>query len=230
MATCLKLDPLWEARRREKPRIMRQDRGPGPATSVADDRTLVARARAGDETAFRELVQRYQRRVYGVAFGMLHNAEDAMDVTQDAFIRVHRYLERFEGSSSFFTWLYRITVNLCIDHLRKEGKAQTVDYDDSIAHQNPDAGQLRPWSLEMNPGRELDRSELRELIARALESLSPNHRAVILMREVEGLSYAEMAKVMRCSKGTIMSRLFHARRRMQAALVEAMQERNKTAA
>jgi RNA polymerase sigma-70 factor (ECF subfamily) len=202
----------------------------GVVTQV-DDKTLVTRCHAGDQEAFKELVQRYQRKVYGIAFGMLHNAEDAMDVTQEAFIRVHRYLDRFKGSSSFFTWLYRITVNLCIDHLRKEGKAQTVDYDDAVSHSDQqEAEQLRPWSLDMNPSRAMDRKELREMIDKALELLSPNHRAVILMREVEGLSYKEMSEVMRCSKGTIMSRLFHARRRMQVALTEVMAEKEKTAA
>lgn len=195
-----------------------------------DDQALVARAQAGDQQAFQMLVQRYQRKVYGVAYGMLHSSEDAMDVVQEAFIRVHRYLERFKGSSSFFTWLYRITVNLCIDHIRREGKAQTVDYDDAMAHPEQQTGQLQPWSLDGNPARSMDRKELREAIDRALETLSANHRAVILMREVEGLSYAEMAEVMQCSKGTIMSRLFHARRRMQAALLDALNEKKKTAA
>lgn len=195
-----------------------------------DDKTLVARCQAGDQDAYRQLVQRYQRKVYGVAFGMLHSAEDAMDVTQEAFIRVHRYIDDFMGSSSFFTWLYRIVVNLCIDHIRREGKAQTVDYDDTISHTSQEAEQLRPWSMDGNPAHALDRKEMREMIEKALESLSAPHRAVILMREVEGLSYTEMAEAMRCSKGTIMSRLFHARRRMQVALGEALEEKSKTAA
>lgn len=196
-----------------------------------DDKTLVTRCQAGDQDAFKELVQRYQRKVYGIAYGMLRDSEDAMDVTQEAFIRVHRYLDRFKGSSSFFTWLYRITVNLCIDHLRKEGKAQTVDYNDALSHADQqEAAQLRPWSLDMNPGRAMDRKELREMIDKALDQLSANHRAVLLMREVEGLSYKEMADVMQCSKGTIMSRLFHARRRMQLAITEVLAEKTKSAA
>lgn len=197
---------------------------------TTEDNTLVAQARAGDQRAFQRLVERYQRKVYGVALGMLHDPEDAMDVTQEAFIRVHRYLDRFQGSSSFFTWLYRITVNLCIDHIRREGKAQTVDYDDSMAHTGAETSQLIPWSADGNPARSMDRKQLRQAIDRALATLSPKHRAVILMREVEGLSYAEMAEVMQCSKGTIMSRLFHARRRMQVALLDALEDKNKTAA
>lgn len=196
--------------------------------AALDDSALVSQCQAGDQHAFQQLVERYQRKVYGVAFGMLHNAEDAMDVTQEAFIRVHRYLDRFKGSSSFFTWLYRITVNLCIDHLRKEGKAQTLDYDDSIDHSEQEGIGL-PWTQDGNPGTAMDRKELRDLIDKALKSLSPNHRAVILMREVQGLSYKEMARAMQCSKGTIMSRLFHARRRMQTALRAAMED-SKSAA
>jgi RNA polymerase sigma-70 factor (ECF subfamily) len=197
-----------------------------PKSVPRDDQALIAKCRAGDRGAFRELVERYQSRVYGVAFGMLHNADDAMDVTQEVFIKVHTYLDHFRGTSSFYTWLYRIAINLCIDHLRKEGKAQTVDYDDALDHDySEEANELLPASWDMNPGKALDRKELSGFISRALQALSPNHRAVLLMREVDGLSYSEMADVMQCSKGTIMSRLFHARRRMQDALLAPMGEK-----
>ena len=192
---------------------------------LADDQTLILQCRAGDQSAFRELVRRYQQKAYGIAFSMLRDADDAMDVTQEAFIKVHRYLDNFKGSSSFYTWLYRITVNLCIDHIRKNKKASTVDYDDAMDHDEAQGGELLPSTLDMDPARNLDRRELREMIDRALETLSPTHRAVILMREVEGLSYREMADVMEVSMGTIMSRLFHARRRMQVALAEDLAER-----
>ncbi len=189
----------------------------------ADDNSLVLRCQAGDQRAFKELVARYQRKVYGIAFGVVRNPEDAMDVTQEAFIKVHRYLDRFQGSSSFYTWLYRIVVNLAIDHLRKHSKAQTVDYDDARSH---DAGggpdELLPNTMGMDPDRSLMRGEIRKHVNTALGRLSENHRAVILMREVEGLSYTEMAEAMQCSKGTIMSRLFHARRNLQRALLEVM--------
>ena len=192
---------------------------------LADDQTLILQCRAGDQAAFRELVKRYQQKAYGIAFGMLRDTDDAMDVTQEAFIKVHRYLDNFKGSSSFYTWLYRITVNLCIDYIRKHKRAQTVDYDDAVDHDEAQGGELLPSTLDMNPARQLDRRELREMIDRALETLSPTHRAVILMREVEGLSYKEMAEVMDVSMGTIMSRLFHARRHMQVALVEDMEQK-----
>ncbi len=188
----------------------------------ADDRALIMQAKAGDQQAFRELVGRYQQKVYGISFGMLHNADDAMDVSQEAFIKVHRYLDNFKGTSSFYTWLYRITVNLCIDHIRKHKKATVLDFDEAIGHDEDTPNEIVPSTLGMNPGRNLDRKELRGLINKALETLSPAHRAVILMREVEGLSYKEIADVLEISIGTVMSRLFHARRRMQAALVDVM--------
>lgn len=148
-----------------------------------------------------------------------------MDVAQEAFIKVHRYLDRFQGNSSFYTWLYRIVVNLAIDHLRKKSKAQSVDYDDTRAHtEESGPTELLPSTIGTDPDRALARGEIRKHINRALERLSPNHRAVILMREVEGLSYTEMAEAMECSKGTIMSRLFHARRNLQRALIEEMGE------
>ena len=196
---------------------------------LADDQTLILQCRAGDQAAFGVLVKRYQQKAYGIALSMLRDADDAMDVTQEAFIKVHRYLDNFKGSSSFYTWLYRITVNLCIDHIRKNKKAPTVEYEDAMDHDEAQGGELLPSTMDMDPGRNLDRRELREMIDRALETLSPTHRAVILMREVEGLSYREMAEVMEVSMGTIMSRLFHARRRMQVALLEQRDETGEVA-
>ncbi len=188
------------------------------------DRALVERAKEGDREAFRVIFQRYQRRAYTLALGVVHNPDDAMDVVQEAFLRAHRHLGGFEGNASLYTWLYRIVMNVSIDHLRKHNRAPTVDYDDAVAHLDTDApadlAQLVPQLINGNPVKELGRREIREKIDEALAKLSPNHRAVLVMREIDGLSYEEMAKVMKCSKGTIMSRLFHARRYMQKHLLE----------
>lgn len=195
-------------------------------TASRPDRELVDQARAGDKEAFRLLFQRYHRRAYTLALGVVHNPDDALDVVQEAFLRAHRHLEGFEGNASFYTWLYRIVMNVAIDHVRKQGRAPTVDYDDAVAHLDTDAPadlqDLVPQMLGGNPAKELARREIREQIDEALGKLSPNHRAVLIMREVDGLSYDEMAKVMKCSKGTIMSRLFHARKYMQKYLLELM--------
>lgn len=185
------------------------------------DKNLVIRAQNGEERAFRLLVERYQRKVYSVAYSMVRHQEDAMDLSQEAFIKAYRNLARFQGSSSFYTWIYRITVNLCIDYLRKSGRVQSVDYDDRIGRDNSEVdgdGSILPTRLDADPSRSLMRKELIEKMQHALETLSENHRAILLLREVEGLSYEEMAEVLGVSKGTVMSRLHHARKNMQEAL------------
>jgi RNA polymerase sigma-70 factor (ECF subfamily) len=194
------------------------------AAGEPDDIELVEQTRAGNHDAFRVLYQRYHRRVYALAFGVVQNADDALDVVQDGFIKAHRHLDKFEGNSSFYTWLYRIIMNLSIDHIRKHKRGRHVDFDDAINHDQDEGGDdgLLPRVLGQNPGKSLVRKEIREQISKALAELSDNHRTVLVMRELEGLSYEEMAQAMKCSKGTIMSRLFHARRNMQKRLLEYM--------
>jgi RNA polymerase sigma-70 factor, ECF subfamily len=203
----------------------RAQKAPVAATGsgAVDDRELVDAARAGDRNAFRTLFERYQRRAYALAFGVVRNPDDALDVVQDAFIKAHRYLDKFEGTSSFYTWLYRIVMNLAIDHLRKNRRSKAVDFNDQTVREDDGRvgeDDLLPRILGANPGRALQDKQIRERIDQALSELSENHRAVLIMRELEGLSYEEMAQVMGCSKGTIMSRLFHARKNMQKRLVD----------
>jgi RNA polymerase sigma-70 factor (ECF subfamily) len=195
------------------------------ARENVDDVELVEAARGGDRDAFRVLFERYHRRAYSLAYGVVHNADDALDVVQDAFIKAHKYLDKFEGTSSFYTWLYRIVMNLAIDHLRKHKKSRAVDFAEaSVREEDASANdELVPRILGANPGRALVDKEIRARIEAALEELSDNHRAVLVMRELEGLSYEEMAQVMGCSKGTIMSRLFHARRNMQKRLLDLIE-------
>lgn len=190
------------------------------------DLDLVSRYRDGEQRAFELLVKRYQRKVYGLAFGIVHNPEDAMDISQEAFVKVHRYLDKFQGSASFYTWLYRIVVNLCIDHLRRAGRSYSVEYDDAIDRSQGvlAASDIVPSRQGTDPRQALGDKETLKHISDGLAQLSVNHRAVIVMRELEGLSYKEMAKIMECSKGTIMSRLFHARKRLQAYLLQVLNE------
>ncbi len=188
-----------------------------------DDHELVREAQKGNARAFEKLVERYQRKVYAVAFGMVRNRQDALDISQEAFIKVHRYLGNFQGSSSFYTWLYRIVVNLAIDHLRKGGKGPPLDYDDRVRRDESNTAgdpSILPSILGSNPSKSLGRKELLEHMQKALDALPPYHRAVIVMRELEGMSYKEMAKAMQVSKGTIMSRLHHARHKLQKLLEE----------
>lgn len=190
------------------------------APNAPEERKLVEEARRGDADAFRELVKRYQRRAYAVALGMLHDADDARDIVQEAFLRVHRSLDRYTGDAQFFTWMYRIVMNLCIDHLRKK-RAEKVEFDDALANDEvDDEVGIAPKRLGFDPQRALADKELRARLQAALAKLSPAHRAVLIMREVDGLSYQEMADTVGVSIGTIMSRLFHARKKMQKLLLQ----------
>jgi RNA polymerase sigma-70 factor (ECF subfamily) len=167
-----------------------------------DDRELVVAAQGGDREAFRTLFERYHRRAYGLAFGVVRQADDALDIVQDAFIKAHKHLDKFEGSSGFYTWLYRIVMNLAIDHLRKLRRARPVELDEARLD-DPAAtdGGLLPTLLGGHPGRALLDKEIRARIDAALGGLSDNHRAVLVMRELEGMTYEEMAQAMSCSKG-----------------------------
>ncbi|GAC1341054.1 MAG: RNA polymerase sigma factor RpoE [Myxococcales bacterium] len=178
-------------------------------------------AQGGDPDAFRRLVERYQRRVYQLALGMVKDADEAMDIAQETFMRVHRYLPSFKGDSAFFTWTYRIATNLCLDAARKRGRGERVslrsgeeqDADVEAAMDPPSAALAGPQRAALN-------EELKGKLAEALAELSENHRAILLLREVDGLSYEDLSKVLGIRKGTVMSRLFHARLKMQNKLRE----------
>lgn len=191
----------------------------------AEDLALVTAVKGGDKRAFKVLMQRYQRKVYAVAFGFLRNQEDALDVVQESFIKVHRYIGKFEGNSSFYTWLYRIVANQCIDQLRKSKRHRDVEFDDKLRHDNKGESHsdlLPHFAAFGDPADMLRRKEILAAVEASLEHLSDKHRAVIVMRELQGMSYEEMAQAMKCSKGTIMSRLFHARRNMQRLLTQRL--------
>lgn len=191
-----------------------------PAPPRPDDRLLIEQARRGDQRAFRALVERYQRKVYGLALGLLKDPDEARDMAQEAFLKAHQHLGSFQGTSSFYTWIYRITVNLCIDQLRRAGRGGQVAFDETVSHDEAGspADELSPRRLGFDPGRALQDKELRQRIQAALDTLSEQHRAVLLLREVDGMSYKELAEVLEIAEGTVMSRLFHARKRMQELL------------
>jgi RNA polymerase sigma-70 factor (ECF subfamily) len=195
---------------------------PQHAAAALDDADLVAAARSGDRAAFQTLFERYHRRAYTLAVGVVRNPDDALDLVQDAFLKAHKHLDRFEGNASFYTWLYRIVMNLAIDLLRKQRRQRPVELDETSTKDVLDDS-LLPKILGGNPGRALMDKQIRARIDAALDELSDNHRAVLVMRELEGLSYEDMAKAMGCSKGTIMSRLFHARKNMQRQLADLME-------
>lgn len=188
---------------------------------------LLERCKAGDRKAFQSIVERYQRRVYGIAWGFVRNRDDALDLTQDVFLKVYRNIGSFQGSSSFYTWLYRVATNVCIDHIRKKKRRrEDADYDDTRAHDGGAEGDtpLVSASLGISPSKKLGDKELGSRIMGALDNLSDPHREILLLREVEGLSYEELAEVLQVPKGTVMSRLYHARANMQKQLAEYVKE------
>lgn len=180
------------------------------------DRELILRAQGGDEPAFAELVTRHQRRAFAIAFGLVRDEEDASEIVQEAFLRVYRGLDGFNGAATFFTWLYRIVKNLSIDLMRRP--AWQRELTSELAGEQMDALFLS-CALGADPEDTLRRRELATVVGAAIDALPSYHRAVILMREIEGMSYEEMADAAGVSKGTIMSRLFHARKKLQRALL-----------
>ena len=185
----------------------------------ADDLALVSRARSGDDEAFRALVVRYQRKVYAVALGIVKDPDLAWDVAQDAFVRVHGHIAEFKGESAFSTWVFRITTHLGIDAVRRERRSRKDDVDEMQDEDLSDAGEgILATPLGTDPQASVLRKELLGKIQAALSTLPEKHRTILVLREIEGLSYEELAERLGIHKGTVMSRLFHARKKMQAAL------------
>ncbi len=187
----------------------------------ADDLSLVSRAKAGEPDAFRALVVRYQRKVYAVALGIVKDPDLAWDVAQEAFVRVHRHLPEFKGESAFSTWVLRIAHHLAIDVIRKERSAAREAIEDVREQDLEEAAEgVLATSQGVSPQQGALRREIAGKIEEALARIPPAHREILVLREVEGLSYEELAERLGIPKGTVMSRLFHARKKMQALLAE----------
>jgi RNA polymerase sigma-70 factor (ECF subfamily) len=183
------------------------------------DWELVRQCKNGDRQAFHELVERYQRKAVAIAFGILHDREDALEIAQEAFAKVFTGIQKFKEEASFYTWLYRITVNLAIDRQRQKNRQPLLEREDSGEGENRTARiEGIPDSAEADPYEQVKDKELGERIRAALAELTPAHKAVILLREVEGLSYEEISEVLQCSRGTVMSRLHYARKKLQSRL------------
>jgi len=183
------------------------------------DLELVERARGGDPEAFRELVVRHQRRVYAVALGIVKDRDLAWDVSQEAFVRVHQHLAEFRDEASFSTWIHRITARVAIDVLRKERpsrRSDVADVPESVLKEA--APGVLATALGTDPQETVLRRELSGCLMDALQQLPDLHRTILVLREMDGLSYEELAERLGIPRGTVMSRLFHARKKMQALL------------
>ncbi len=189
-----------------------------PMVSREADREMLEAVLAGDNTAYRGLVEKYQERIYAMAYGMLRNREDARDITQEAFVKAYHKLSTFRLESSFYTWLYRIAMNLAIDLTRKrKRRGESSGYDETIASRDGDGG-IHEVHHGDSPSRVLERKQLYARIMDAMEKLPADQKQVILLRELEGLAYREIAEIMEIPEGTVMSRLFYARKKLQKLL------------
>jgi len=184
-----------------------------------EDLALVEAASVGDHEAFAELVKRYERRIFSLALQMTKNASEAEEIVQEAFVRAWKNLPRFQGGSSFYTWIYRITHNLAIDHFRRRKRRPTSEFEERIHSDTVDDGQMAPSLALTNPFKAAANAELKRTIERALGELSEPHRRIVFLREYEELAYEEIATLLEIPKGTVMSRLFHARRKLKEALI-----------
>jgi RNA polymerase sigma-70 factor (ECF subfamily) len=182
---------------------------------IDEDREAVRRVQDGETEAFEPLVEKYRRRIFRLAFGVLRDQEEAMDAAQEAFVKAFRALPKFKGNSAFYTWLFRITMNLALDRKRQRAtRTRSMGTEDVP----PEEWERTAVSTEPDPADEATGAQRRERIARALETLSEHHRAIIILSDIEGLQYREIAEVLGIPMGTVMSRLHHARKRLREAL------------
>jgi RNA polymerase sigma-70 factor (ECF subfamily) len=184
--------------------------------SSADDEALVRGAQTGDLRAFEELVARHRDKIYARACNMMRNEDEAIDLSQEAWVKGWQRLKQFHGDSGFATWMTRIVINLCLDQLRKRKR----DPAESIEELNEESGGVERQmpTVTVNPTERLERAELRQRIDQAMAQLTHEHRTVLILHEFEEMEYKEIAKAMNCSIGTVMSRLFYARRKMAALM------------
>jgi RNA polymerase sigma-70 factor (ECF subfamily) len=181
------------------------------------DSIMVQAVLEGDTNAYQALVERYERRIYYVAYGMVRDQEDAREISQEAFVRAFRKIDTFRLESKFYTWLCRITINLCIDHHRRMKHRRTSEYDDSRTS-GADSGVIELHTRRDNPSANVDRKHLRERIMAAFDQLPDDQRQVVVLRELEDFSYKEIAEILDIPEGTVMSRLYYARRKLQLLL------------
>jgi len=191
---------------------------------VDDPRLLVKRAKENDLFAFEELVRIHQNRVYSLCLQLSGSRDDAQDLAQEAFIRAFRALGSFRNEADFGTWLHRITVNVWLNFRRKNSRVQPVSLDEPYRGEDGDEIRREVAAVDGDPLQTLEELEFRSLIHQALDSLSEEHRAVLVLREIEGYSYEDVSRMLDCSLGTVKSRLSRAREIMKRKMTDLARE------
>lgn len=190
-----------------------------------DEKCLIESAQAGSTRAFDELTRRYIEKAYSIAYQMLANPEDARDLVQDAFFEVFRTLERFNTQYRFSTWLYRILINKCINYRKRESRRRMLSFSEYIPrHYNGEQPTVPAHVVSKldTPHEDLENKELRVAISAALNSLSERHRTVVVLFDLEGLSHKQIAQILQCPEGTVMSRLHHGRLKLKNILTKRL--------
>jgi len=185
-----------------------------------EEAELISRCQQGDQGAFKELFDQYHKRVYRIAYGVVRQREDALDIVQEVFIKLFRTIKNFKGKSNFYTYLYRVAMNQAIDYSRKMRRAPFLSLDQEEGFQPADIADRRPDHLA-------SQKQFEERVGRAMGSLPEDQRATLIFREIEGLSYQEIAEAMRCSVGTVMSRLHYGRMKLRESLKEEWKGRGE---
>jgi len=184
----------------------------------AEDAQLMALCQNGDRAAFDRLVTKYRNQVYATIYNLARNEEEAWDLAQETFLKAWRHIAQFRGQSKLSTWLHRIATNVTIDWVRRKRIESGVEFDDTLGlHQIETGAATAPHAAPL-PHQRLEAHEIQSRIDAAMTCLTPEHRAVIVLREVDGLHYEEIAETMGCTVGTVMSRLFYARKKLQTLL------------
>ena len=189
-----------------------------PNSSAAEDRILVERAQAGDTRAFDDLVRKYTPKLYGLVYNMTSNRDDTADLLQEIFAKAYRALKRFQGKSSFYIWIYSISVNMTLNFLKKRGRYTKVSMDDVDSGILNDPAFIEITTANRDTLREVNIHELQKRLNDALMKLSEDHRTVVTMYDIQGLQHNEIAKILGVSEGTVRSRLFYAHRLLQSYL------------
>jgi len=186
-----------------------------PHPYISQDSPLIERFQQGDSSAFEELFIKYQSKVFNTCYRMLGNYQDASDMAQEVFIRAHKSLRRFRGDSRFYTWLYRIAMNSCINKLKSQKPTLSLsDYNISQEHVKQTLGS----SPDRNPLKRLEDKELQRYVQNGINSLSDKYRSAIVLRDIQGLGYQEIAEVLGCSLEAIRSCLYRARQELRKEL------------
>jgi RNA polymerase sigma-70 factor (ECF subfamily) len=193
------------------------ERDAAQESSASSDAVVVQRVQNGDVAAFDILVRKYRERLYGIIYNLTSNREDAADLTQDAFIKAFSSINRFKGKSAFFTWLYRIGVNTALSHLKRNRYRRFFSLE-HIQDEGSNAQVLETLAAKHKSEKGALLSELQEKLNEAMQKLSPKHRTVVVLFEIEGLSHQEIAEIAGCSVGTVRSRLHYAKQQLQADL------------